>query len=264
MYCPFAPSRGKLVKKEISRLSIRDQIVKLEALAAVDAELRRLDDQLAEERGILANLKSELQKLDERLVIDRASLTEMDKTRGELIGEVRQMTTQIERSREKLSRSRNERESNAAQRELEELRKLQRDREDESTKLSTLSDAARKTIEDTEAAQKKIADDLGGRESDISKRVLDAMQERDAKIAERTRLAEAVPAMTLRRYEQVRKRKGNAIAKTIDGTCLSCHMRLPPMLFQKLMRGDAFEQCPSCNRILYYEPPADAHEGGTS
>jgi predicted nucleic acid-binding Zn-ribbon protein len=232
-------------------LSIRDQIVKLEALAAVDAELRRLDEQLAEERGILANLKSELQKLDERLVVDRASLTEMDKTRGELMAEVRQMTTQIERSREKLSRSRNERESNAAQRELEELRKLQRDREDESTKLSGLS-------------QKKIADDLGGRESDISKRVLDAMQERDAKIAERTRLAEAVPAMTLRRYEQVRKRKGNAIAKTIDGTCLSCHMRLPPMLFQKLMRGDAFEQCPSCNRILYYEPPADAREGGTS
>jgi uncharacterized protein len=264
MYCPFALARGKLVKKEISRLSIRDQIVKLEALAAVDAELRRLDDQLAEERGTLANLKSELQKLDERLVTDRASLTEMDKTRGELIGEVRQMTTQIERSREKLSRSRNERESNAAQRELEELRKLQRDREDESTKLSTLSEAARKTIEETEAAQKKISDDLGGRESDISKRLLDAMQERDAKIAERTRLAEAVPAMTLRRYEQVRKRKGNAIAKTIDGTCLSCHMRLPPMLFQKLMRGDAFEQCPSCNRILYYEPPADAHEGGTS
>jgi predicted nucleic acid-binding Zn-ribbon protein len=41
-------------------------------------------------------------------------------------------------------------------------------------------------------------------------------------------------------------------------------MRLPPMLFQKLMRGDAFEQCPSCNRILYYEPPDDAREGGAS
>ena len=245
-------------------MSIRDQIVRLEALAAVDAELRRLEDQLAEERGILANLKGELRKLDEKLVTDRASLTEMDKTRGELVTEVRQMTTQIERSREKLSRSRNERESNAAQRELEELRKLQRDREDEGTKLSTLADAARKTIEETEAQQKKIADDLGGRESDISKSLTAAVAERDAKLIERKQLAEAVQPMTLRRYEQVRQRKGNAIAKTIDGTCLSCHMQLPPMLFQKLMRGDAFEQCPSCARILYYEPPAEAHEGGTS
>ncbi len=245
-------------------MSLRDQIANLEALAAIDAELRRLDDQLSEERATLANLKSELRKLDEKLITDRASVAEMDKTRSELTTEVRQMTAQIERSREKLSRSRNERESNAAQRELEELRKLQRDREDEMNKLSTLSDAARKTIEETEAQQKKIADELGGRESDISKKLAEAMQERDAKAVERAKLAATVQPMTLRRYEQVRKRKGNAIAKTIDGTCLSCHMRLPPMLFQKLMRGDAFEQCPSCARILYYEPPADAHHGGTS
>jgi predicted nucleic acid-binding Zn-ribbon protein len=33
------------------------------------------------------------------------------------------------------------------------------------------------------------------------------------------------------------------------------------MLFQKLMRGDALDQCPSCARILYYEPPADVRQG---
>jgi predicted nucleic acid-binding Zn-ribbon protein len=245
-------------------LSLRDQIVSLEALAAIDADLRRLEEQLTEERGTLANLKSELRKLDEKLSIDRASLVEMDKTRGELMTEVRQMGTQIERSREKLSRSRNERESNAAQRELEELRKLQRDREDEINKLSLLSDSAKKSIDETEGQQKKIADELGGRESDISKKLAEAVQERDGKLVERAKLAAAVQPMTLRRYEQVRKRKGNAIAKTIDGTCLACHMQLPPMLFQKLMRGDAFDQCPSCARILYYEPPADAQQGGTS
>jgi predicted nucleic acid-binding Zn-ribbon protein len=245
-------------------LSLRDQIVSLEALAAVDAELRRLEDILSEERATLANLKGELRKLDEKLVSDRASLAEMEKTRSELMTEVRQMATQIERSREKLSRSRNERESNAAQRELEELRKLQRDREDEINKLATLIDSAKKAIEEAEGQQKKIADELGGRESDISKQLAEAMQERDAKLVERGKITVKVQPMTLRRYEQVRQRKGNAIAKTIDGTCLSCHMQLPPMLFQKLMRGDAFEQCPSCARILYYEPPADAQQRGTS
>jgi predicted nucleic acid-binding Zn-ribbon protein len=245
-------------------LSLRDQIVSLEALAAIDADLRRLEDQLTEERATLANMKGELRKLDEKLLTDRASLGDMERTRSELSTEVRQMTAQIERSREKLSRSRNERESNAAQRELEELRKLQRDREDEISKLATLIEAAKKAIEESEGQQKKIAEELGGRESDISKTLAEAVKERDAKLVERGRLASAVQPMTLRRYEQVRKRKGNAIAKTIDGTCLSCHMRLPPMLFQKLLRGEAFEQCPSCARILYYEPPADAREGGTS
>jgi uncharacterized protein len=247
--------------KEISRLSIRDQIINLEALAAIDAELRRIEDKIAEERGVLTAMKAELQKLDEKLTADRGSLAEMEKTRSELVTELRQMAPQIERSREKLARARNERESNAAQRELEELRKLQRDREEEVTKVTALSEAAKKAIEESETQRGKITEELGGRESDVSKTLTEATQEHDRRLVERERIAGSVPAMTLRRYDQVRKRKGTAIAKTVDGTCLSCHMRLPPMLFQKLMRGEAFEQCPSCARILYYEPPADARQG---
>jgi predicted nucleic acid-binding Zn-ribbon protein len=251
-------------QQEIPRLSLRDQIACLEALAAIDSELRRIDDQLSEERNLLANMKAELRKLDEKLTADRASVLEMEKVRGDLTVEVRQMTAQIERSREKLSRSRNERESNAAQRELEELRKLQRDREDEINKLAVLLEAAKKTIEESDVQQKKIADDLGGRESDVSAKMSAVMRERDDKQVERGRLAKAVEPLTLRRYERVRKQRDNAIAKTVDGTCLSCHMRLPPMLFQKVMRGEAFEQCPSCARILYYDPPADAQQRGSS
>ena len=65
--------------------------------------------------------------LEERLKADREMLAAMERTRSELMTEVRQMTQQIDKSREKLGRSRNERESNAAQREVEELRKLLRD-----------------------------------------------------------------------------------------------------------------------------------------
>ena len=145
-------ARGYIPDKEISRLSLRDQIVSLEALAAIDAELRRLEEQITEERGILANLKSELRKLDDKLGADRASVAEMDKTRNELDdrGPADDCADRA-LAREALA-SRNERESNAAQRELEELRKLHRDREDEINKLATLSEAARKTIDDTESA----------------------------------------------------------------------------------------------------------------
>ena len=72
------------------------------------------------------------------------------------------MTQQLDHSREKLSRSRTERESNAAQRELEELRKLVRDREDEIGKLSADAEASRQQLEATEAEHKRLAADLGG------------------------------------------------------------------------------------------------------
>lgn len=241
-------------------MSIREQIETLEALAVVDADLKRVDEAIAQERAALAGMKSELKKLDEKLVADKASLAGMEKLRSDLVTEVRQMSTQIERSREKLSRSRNEREANAAQRELEELRKLLRDREDELGKLQTLADQARGSIDETEAARSKISGELDGSESDINARLVASTAEREQKLAERTTIATKLPSMTLRRYDQVRQKRGTGIARAVDGTCLACHVSLPAMFYQKLTRGEAFEQCPSCGRVLYFKilPPPSA------
>jgi predicted nucleic acid-binding Zn-ribbon protein len=41
-------------------------------------------------------------------------------------------------------------------------------------------------------------------------------------------------------------------------------MRLPPMAFQQLMRGDDFQQCPSCNRIIYYRAAEESAESQSS
>ena len=84
----------------------------------------------------------------------------------------------------------------------------------------------------------------------------------EAKLAEKQREREALVAQgqarLYRRYELIRKRKGTALASTTDGTCSACHMRLQPMLFQKLLRAEEFGQCPSCNRILYFRVGAAA------
>jgi predicted nucleic acid-binding Zn-ribbon protein len=78
------------------------------------------------------------------------------------------------------------------------------------------------------------------------------------KTKERDALVKRVEPALYRRYEMIRKRKGTALAFTTTGTCSACHMQLQPMLFQKLLRGTEFSQCPSCNRILYFRPPSPA------
>lgn len=237
-------------------MSIRDQIESLESLAAIDVELRRLDEQTNAEQGVLDKLRTELAQLEERITRDKAKVAEMDRMRSDLSTELRQMSNQVERSREKLARSRNERESNASQREVEEVRKLLRDREIELDKLTTLADEARTGVEAAEAQRAKVSAELGGCEGDISSRLAAVKAERVEKAGTRAQIAAKLPSMTLRRYEQVRIKKGTALAPTTSGTCLACHMSLPPMLFQRLLRGDVLEQCPSCARILYYQPPA--------
>ncbi len=239
-------------------MSIADQIRALEKLAQIDAELKDLQEQLAQERATLDGLKSGIAKLDEKLAIDRGTVAAMDKTRGELIQDVRNMAQQLDHSRDKLSRSRTERESNAAQRELEELRKLLRDREEEIGKLTSDADAARQQIETTEAEHKKIVDELGAREGDISSKLSDVEVRARSKKVERDAAAKLLPPVLYRRYDMIRSKRGTAIAQTTDGTCKACHMSLPPQLFHRLRREPILEQCPSCHRIIYFAPPGGA------
>lgn len=239
-------------------MSIPDQIRALEKLAQIDAELKDLQDQHAQERSTLDGLKSGIARLDEKLAVDGSTLAAMDKARGELIQDVRNMTQQLEHSREKLGRSRTEREANAAQRELEELRKLVRDREEEIGKLTADADASRTAHDATAAERKRLADDLAAREGDISSKLGEVGSALQGKQAERELAIKAIPPQLYRRYDMIRSKRGTGIAQTTDGTCKACHMSLPPQLFHKLRREPTLDQCPSCNRIIYFAAPVAA------
>lgn len=236
-------------------MTIQAQIEVLEALAAVDAELKDLNDALTQEREGLRSKQSQLLSLDERFERGRKSVEEMEKMRNDLVAELRQMGLQVERSREKLSRCRTEREANAAQRELEELRKLLRDREQEIEKIETLLSQARDESSKLSSERSQLCGELGASEGDTLSRLAVSEREVAEKSALRDSLAQRVEGALYRRYEMIRKRKGTAIAHTTKGTCSACHMQLQPMLFQQLLRADSFTQCPSCNRILYFRPP---------
>jgi len=240
-------------------LTIPEQIRALEKLAQIDSELKDLQEQLALERSTLDGLKSGIAKLDDKLASDRASLGTMEKTRGELIQDVRNMNQQLDHSREKLSRSRTEREANAAQRELEELRKLVRDREDEIGKLTADADAARQQIEATEAEHRRLVEELAMREGDISSKLGEVGHKAKDKSAEREGAVKALPPQLYRRYDMIRSKRGTALAQTNDGTCGACHMSLPPQLFHRLRREPIIEQCPSCHRLIYFVAAAPAN-----
>ena len=243
-------------------MSIQSQIDALEKLSELDAELKELSDALRKERGELETKKTRLSGLIERLSRGKQSIEEMEKARGDLMGEARQMLIQIERSREKLSRCRTERESNAVQRELEELRKLHRDREVEIEKIDVLIEQGRNDVTAVLAEHDALEADLLSIEDAATGRIGEAQGTFDERSKLRLELVKAVPPQVYRRYELVRSRRGTALAYTHSGICSACNMHLSPMLFQKLKRGEDMDQCPSCNRIIYYRAvvPAGASE----
>lgn len=238
--------------------SVPDQIRALEELAAIDAELKTLGDDLQQERGALDGQRKKLAGLEDKLKSDRAQLAAIDKLRNEYVIEVRTMMQQLEHSREKMNRARNEREANAAQRELEELRKLVRDREDEIGRLTTDAEASHQQINAGDEEAKKVSGELGATEGGVQSKLVEIESRQAERNAARAEAVKKIPVQLFRRYDMIRQKRGTGIAQTTTGTCKACNMTLPPQLFHRLRREPMLEQCPSCNRIIYYVPQATA------
>jgi len=240
-------------------VSMRPEIPFLEELSALDTDLRQIEEKLGKYRGDMETLVAEAKALEARLKTDRESLSTIERARSELQTDVRQMTQQIEKSRDKLNRSRNERESNAAQRELEELRKLVRDREDEIERLTTAGDGAKTAITDAETKLAELTKAIAGAEAGSSGDLATLEIEKKAKVAQREVVAKKIPIVLYRRYESIRTKRPVAIARLVDGTCRGCHLAIQPMMFQRMRQSGEIDQCPHCRRIFYYMPTA---EGG--
>lgn len=234
-------------------MTIEAQIEALESLGSLDAELVVLTEDLTREKEGLEQKRIRLDEISRRLESSRASLAEMDRTRGDLVAEIRQMNVQIERSRDKHSRCRTEKETLAVQRELEELRKLLRDREVEVEKLGQLTDQARLDIGRLEGEQSQLGEQIGSTEAPVLERCHELELAIDEKEKLRKGFVAKIRPQTYRRYELIRKRRGSAVAHTTDGTCSACHISIPPMQFQQLMRRSEFDICPNCNRLLYFK-----------
>ena len=59
-------------------------------------------------------------------------------------------------------------------------------------------------------------------------------------------------------FERIAKVRGTAVARAVDERCTVCQVRLRPAVFVVVRRNDQIVQCDSCQRILYFIPPAAA------
>lgn len=73
----------------------------------------------------------------------------------------------------------------------------------------------------------------------------------------RSALAAEISPPVLALYEGLaRVRKGVVVAEARGGTCVVCHVRLRPQIFNEIRRNDTLIRCESCTRILYFVEPA--------
>ncbi len=242
---------------------MRQQLLDLNEIQKIDLEIRDIEksgtdstDGLRKHEARIAEVKNELRTLTEqREILSReAKLLE---------GTVHSESMKIKKWEVRLNEIRNQREYLALSREVEGGKRANRDADEKILELMTQREEIDKKIEtlSDKLAEEEVDYDSAKAAADLVTR---EVQERLGGLTRRRNgLAGKIPKPLFKKYETVRqKRFGVGLVTVADGCCQGCNMKLPPQLYNILQRGDSIEQCPSCHRIIFWEPNAAGDKAG--
>lgn len=230
-----------------------DQIRLLEELQQIDAKIEEHGQAAAAVPARLDEMRENLRRIENLLAEERQRLAEAEKHHADQERELRMEEEQIQKAKVKLQQVRNPREYMATTRELEILRKMSGDREEEMLKMMEAVDKSRVSLKqhDTELT------DLRRQVADEEKAAQDKTAELAAALAEARTARESLTAKVrpdvMKRYQHIRLRRGLAVVPVRNGTCAGCNRRIPPQLYNQLIRGEDMFTCPVCHRLIYYE-----------
>ena len=241
---------------------MRQQIALLEQLQLVDLQIFEIEQKLKKIPEDLAQVKVQMEELWEKIERDRTTLKEAEKWRVEHDRAISMQQELLSKSKAKLAGARNDRESNAAQREIDTIRRALSEREEEAIHIMEVVEQTRESIGQKEEMYTKLQDAFKAMESESRKLVGDMEHGRSKLTHKRTDVASKIDKVTISLYEKIRQRRPRAVVVAERGTCSGCHMMLPPQVYNLLQRQDRIVQCPNCFRIVYFVDASSPDKGG--
>ncbi len=196
---------------------------------------------------------------DELGVIEKRHQEELDrfealqKSGRDIDRETQDLDVKIEKSNIRLSNIKSNKEYKAVLKEIEDLKKAKFQREEKSLQVMEEIEVLRKKCQDNdkEVAERRKKLDEEKKEALIELKALDD----ELRLFEKKRdlLSQTVEQELLKKYLLLKERKqGQAISPVSQAVCQVCHMRIPPQMYNELIRGDSLLRCTNCGRIIYW------------
>jgi predicted nucleic acid-binding Zn-ribbon protein len=228
---------------------------RLVQLQKADSELKRVETSLGDAPRQLKALEAQLAEERGRLEQAREALAQSQKTRRHQEGELQDLETKRSKYQGQLTEVKTNKEYTALLHERETVEREIRVREDQILVEMERAEALQAEIKREEGLFKSAEDRHRGEAKALEerRRVLEA--ELETLKRQREEVAKGVAGELLERYERVARRRGSAVAEARDEMCQLCHVKLRPQMFVDVKRNDGILECPSCSRILYFEPP---------
>jgi len=226
-------------------------------------QLQDLDLALKQLRDKVRRVPVELSALEQDVAECRRLFESMVKNHEEGDKHRRQLESEADSFRQKLSKYKDQLMSVKTNKEyqamLTEIANCEREisaKEDEILERMMLAD-------EWNEKQRAAKAELGAREKEIAakRQELEAFRtqsenEMNHLEGQRGVLRQSLSPGLVELYERIATaRHGVAGAPALDQSCQGCHVRLRPQLFNEVKTNLQIIRCESCSRILYYPPP---------
>lgn len=229
------------------------QLENLIELQKTDTNLRKLKKSIetAEQRRASIEQEFEQHAFEIRTIENKRD--EAKAERAKLETQITDAKNKVERADRNLKNSQNQKEYEAAMRELDVLQK-------EISALETKVLEQLTIIEENEGILNERAEEISGLEGNRTKALADFESQLAKDVAEfesqnvhREKIFKLLPPQMASIYNRLvqRSRDGIAVAEVTNGTCQACFMALRPQIVVEIRRGDKIITCESCTRIMY-------------
>jgi uncharacterized protein len=233
---------------------LRELIQLLERLQEIDTQIEQHEDELN-------RFPREAQEIARSVVALRREITEAKDKQATIEKDQKKREQDLAIEQEKIKKSekrllsiKNQKEHNALLREIKLGKKITGEIEDTLLNLMSDSESIKRILDRKESEYQVLEDELIQKKKQISDVSDYAKKHLEELGTERSELAEKVDRDYLKKYQTVKKARGNALAEVENGSCTGCHMILPPQLTIRVLKQEELIFCPNCQRILFIKP----------
>ena len=213
-------------------------------LESNERALERITSQLGESQAVI--------KARNELARGEQHLEELRHRQNSVEWDIENLATKLTTAEEKLysGRVRNPKELTNLQHEIEGLKARLNQQEDKALEIMEQVAQAEASVATTGSELKKLEDEWRRQQSQLA----DGMKQLEALLSDlkhkRQQLLDKIDPPAADFYHELRKQKGQAVAKVEQGVCRGCRISLATTELQQARTG-SLVQCSNCGRILF-------------
>ena len=241
---------------------MREQLETLAVLQGIDLEVKRHRtarterlDQIERSEGEIAGLAAEVKTL-------REAWEEKDEVRKAKEQTIHDANRKATDKRMRMSQIKSIKELQALQREIGAIKESNGIVEEELIEVMTDLEAQEEILKQKEDELTALRNDWNEKKGPLQEEIAEIDQQIDQTRESRDATASRLSDDLMGKYELLFDRRGGtAVVAVSSAICQACYMNIPPQLWNDVLRNERVNLCPSCQRILFYNPPAPEQGG---